>query len=91
MYFHAGQDFVINTRDLIGVFDLDTAGSSPRTKSFFRYAESDGAVVDLCVPGSIPRTFLVTDFPTQTVYLTQLSPAAVSARLHKKTKPQNSN
>ena len=26
MYFHAGQDFVLNTRDLLGVFDLDTAG-----------------------------------------------------------------
>ncbi len=26
MYFHAGQDFVLNTRDVIGVFDLDTAG-----------------------------------------------------------------
>lgn len=24
MYFHAGQDFVLNTRDVIGVFDLDT-------------------------------------------------------------------
>ena len=24
LYFHAGQDFVLNTRDVIGVFDLDT-------------------------------------------------------------------
>ena len=23
LYFHAGQDFVLNTRDVIGVFDLD--------------------------------------------------------------------
>ena len=28
LYFHAGQDFVLNTRDVIGVFDLDTAGAS---------------------------------------------------------------
>ena len=27
LYFHAGQDFVLNTRDVIGVFDLDTAGA----------------------------------------------------------------
>ena len=32
LYFHAGQDFVLNTRDVIGVFDLDTAGASRRTE-----------------------------------------------------------
>ena len=25
MYLHLGQDFIVNTRDVIGVFDLDTA------------------------------------------------------------------
>ena len=39
MYFHAGQDFVLNTRDVIGVFDLDTAGASCRTEEYFRSAE----------------------------------------------------
>ena len=34
MYFHAGQDFVLNTRDVIGVFDLDTAGASCRTEEY---------------------------------------------------------
>lgn len=48
MYFHAGQDFVLNTRDVIGVFDLDTAGASCRTEEYFRSAEDNGAVVDLC-------------------------------------------
>ena len=36
LYFHAGQDFVLNTRDVIGVFDLDTAGASRRTEEYFR-------------------------------------------------------
>ena len=55
MYFHAGQDFVLNTRDVIGVFDLDTAGASRRTEEYFRSAEDNGAVVDLCAPGSLPK------------------------------------
>ena len=49
MYFHAGQDFVLNTRDVIGVFDLDTAGASRRTEEYFRSAEDSGAVWT-CVP-----------------------------------------
>ena len=48
MYFHAGQDFVLNTRDVIGIFDLDTAGASKRTQEYFRHMESEGAVADLC-------------------------------------------
>ena len=56
MYFHAGQDFVLNTRDVIGVFDLDTAGASRRTEEYFRHAEAEGAVVDLCAPGTLPKS-----------------------------------
>ncbi|WP_425371548.1 extracellular matrix regulator RemB [Gemmiger formicilis] len=77
MYFHAGQDFVLNTRDVIGVFDLDTAGASRRTEEYFRHVESEGAVVDLCAPGTLPKSFLVTDFPDETIYISQLSPAAL--------------
>lgn len=80
MYFHVGQDFVLNTRDVIGVFDLDTAGASRRTEEYFRLTEQQGAVVDICVPGTLPKSFLVTDFPDNTVYISQLSPAALKKR-----------
>lgn len=80
MYFHAGQDFVLNTRDVIGIFNLDTAGASKRTQDYFRHMEAEGAVADVCAPGTIPRSFIVTDFPDETLYLTQLSPAALKGR-----------
>ena len=83
MYFHAGQDFVLNTRDVLGVFDLETAGASRRTQTFFQTAESEGAVVDLCAPGTLPRSFILTDFPDETLYLSQLSPAALKKRAEK--------
>ena len=83
LYFHAGQDFVLNTRDVIGVFDLDTAGASRRTEEYFRHVESEGAVVDLCAPGTLPKSFLVTDFPDETIYISQLSPAALKKRAEK--------
>ena len=80
MYFHAGQDFVLNSRDVVGIFDLDTAGASRRTHDYFRHMEAEGAVVDLCGPGGLPKSFTVTDFPTETLYLSQLSPAALKKR-----------
>ena len=76
MYFHAGQDFVLNTRDVIGVFDMDTAGASCRTEEYFRSAEDNGAVVDLCAPGRLPKGFLVSDFRDAPICISQLSPVA---------------
>ena len=31
-------------------------------------------MVDLCAPGTLPRSFILTDFPDETLYLSQLSP-----------------
>ena len=81
MYFHAGQDFVLNTRDVLGVFDLDTAGASRRTGDYLRRAEQEGAVVDLSA--DIPKSFILTDFPTETIYVTELSTAALKGRAEK--------
>lgn len=82
MYLHAGQDFIVNTRDIIGVFDLDTstdAGQKPKlTDEFFRRAQNEGAVVD--ISGAMPKSFILTDFSGETVYISQLSTAALKRR-----------
>ncbi len=82
MYLHAGQDFIINTRDILGVFDLDTAtdaGQKPKlTDEFFRRAQREGAVVD--ISGAMPKSFILTDFSGETVYITQLSTSALKRR-----------
>ena len=85
MYLHLGQDFIVNTRDVIGVFDLDTATDAGQkakiTDEFLRHAQQEGAVVD--VSGSMPKSFLVTDFPDETIYISQLSPVALKKRAEK--------
>lgn len=72
----------MNTRDVIGVFDLDKATDAGQkakiTDEFLRHAQKDGAVVD--VSGNMPRSFVLTDFPAETVYITQISTAALRAR-----------
>ena len=39
--------------------------------------------MDLCPPGTLPKSFLLTDFPDETVYLSPLSPAALKKRTEK--------
>lgn len=76
MYLHLGQDFIVNTRDVIGVFDLDTATDAGQkakiTDEFLRHAQQEGAVVD--VSGSMPKSFVLTDFPDDTVYIPRYPP-----------------
>ena len=47
MYIHLGRDYVLNDRDIIGIFNLETTTVSPRGREFLNYAQKNGAVVSL--------------------------------------------
>ncbi len=81
MLMHAGRDFILNTRDVVGFFDLDSTSPGRITHEFLANAEREGAVVDLSE--DLPRSFILTDFPTETVYVTELSTAALKGRAEK--------
>ena len=59
MYIHLGRDYVLNDRDIIGIFNLETTTITPRGREFLNYAQKNGAVVSLSdglssVPASSP-------------------------------------
>ena len=80
MYLHLGQSVMVRKQDVIGVFDLDNTSWSFRTRRFLDRAEQEGHVFP--VGDDLPRSFVLIqegDSPPA-VYLTPLSPAALSAR-----------
>ena len=79
MYLHLGRDYVVNSRDVIGIFDMDTTTISPRGRTFLDYNQKNGAVVALSE--DIPHSFLVSSGPLDTVYLSGLSSRALERRL----------
>ena len=42
MYIHLGRDYVLNDRDIIGIFNLETTTVSPRGREFLNYAQRMG-------------------------------------------------
>ena len=46
MYIHLGRDYVLNDRDIIGIFNLETTTISPRGREFLNYVQKNGGVVD---------------------------------------------
>ena len=78
MYVHLGRDYVLNDRDIIGIFNLETTTISPRGREFLNYAQKNGAVVSLS--DELPQSYVLADSPVDTIYLSELSPAALKRR-----------
>ena len=78
MYIHLGRDYVLNDRDVIGIFNLETTTNSPRGREFLNYAQKNGAVVSLSE--ELPQCYVLADAPVDTVYLSELSSTAMKKR-----------
>ena len=82
MYIHLGRDYVLNDRDIIGIFNLETTTSSPRGREFLNYAQKNGAVVSLS--DELPQSYVLADGGVvDTVYLSELSSAVLRRRAEK--------
>ena len=78
MYIHLGRDYVLNDRDIIGIFNLETTTISPRGREFLNYTQKNGAVVSLSE--ELPQCYVLADAPVDTVYLSELSSTAMKKR-----------
>ena len=57
MYVHLGQDTVILTKDIIGIFDLDNTTVSKITREMLRTTEQNGETKTVGM--EIPKSFVV--------------------------------
>ena len=83
MYIHLGRDYVLNDRDVIGIFNLETTTISPRGREFLNYAQKNGAVVILSE--ELPQCYVLADAPVDTVYLSELSSTAMKKRTERRS------
>ena len=81
MFFHLGQNEIVPSRRVIGIFDLDKCSYSKRTREYLSAADKEGVVLD--VSGDIPKSFVVCDHPyhPQIVYLSQLNSTTLQKRV----------
>jgi len=79
MYLHLGQNTVITTQEIVGIFDMDTTTVSKNTRDFLKAAEQNGNVV--YVSNELPKSFIVG--ADKQVYISQISPATLLLRAEK--------
>ena len=73
MYLHLGQDTVVSSKNIIGIFDLDATTVSKATRDFLAKAEKSGDVFN--VSYELPKSFVVCNKKGggRVVYISQIS------------------
>ena len=79
MYLSIGHDLAVRERAIIGIFDLDNASTSARTREFLNAAEKEGQVVPC---DDLPKSFVVTaEYGMNRVHLTSLNVSTLERRM----------
>ncbi len=82
MYLHLGEETVIRDKNIIGIFDLDNTTVMKSTRNYLRKATEEARVQT--VSYELPKSFIVTDEKTYSVYISQLMPATLEKRIKEK-------
>ncbi len=79
MYLHLGQDVLIKKSDIIGIFDMDKATVSKKTRLFLEAKQKEGLVVNAAA--DLPKSFVVCNWGSEViVYISQISPQTLLKR-----------
>ena len=85
MYLHLGEKTVVNTANIIGIFDIENTSVSKDTKEFLRIAGHTGKVVNASY--EMPKSYVVCrEKETDIVYISQISTATLKKRLMLRSK-----
>lgn len=83
MYLHLGQDIVVRSSDIVGIFDIENTSVSKITKEYLGEQEKKHRVIN--VSAELPKSFIVCkdqkdDEDKITVYISQISCATLKKR-----------
>ncbi len=79
MFLHLGENVVVPIKDVIGIFDLQTAMYSSDTNQFLRMAEEDGFVEK--ITEEQPKSFVVAEVNKKSkIYFSPISSSTLTKR-----------
>ena len=81
MYLHLGEKKVVKKRDIVGIFDMDTATVMKASRKFLNLAETPGNAEPLSY--ELPKSFIVCRKKRsgeKKAYISQITPATLLKR-----------
>lgn len=78
MILHLGNEIVINTNSIIGIFDIENTSTSQLTKDYLSNTKNKRIIN---VNFDMPKSFIVcSDANTEEIYITSISVATLKKR-----------
>ena len=79
MYLHLGENTVVRTDNIIGIFDMDTSTISKWTKDYLSNATKNKKVINVSM--ELPKSFVVCNENNEIkVYVSQISSQTLMKR-----------
>ena len=79
MYLHVGENTVVRTDNIIGIFDMDTSTISKWTKDYLSNATKNKRVINVSM--ELPKSFVVCNENNEIkVYVSQISSQTLMKR-----------
>lgn len=79
MYLHLGKNTVVKTKNIVGIFDMDTSTISKNTRDYLAKAEKSGRVINVSM--ELPKSFVVCrETDGIKVYISQISSQTLQKR-----------
>ena len=78
MYVHLGEDTLIRSEDIIGIFDIDNTTVMKSSREYLKQANQKNRIIN--VSYDLPKSFIVSAENGYTVYISLLSTATISSR-----------
>ncbi len=81
MYLHLGNETVIKTDDIVGIFDLESCTVSKHSRKYLKLVQDAKKVIN--VSYELPKSFIVcVKNEKEMVYISQISPKTLMKRLN---------
>lgn len=58
MYLHLGQETIVDTENIIGIYDMDTSTVSKWSREYLNKAEKEGRIINVSF-FDLPKSFIV--------------------------------
>ncbi|SHH99186.1 extracellular matrix regulator RemB [Clostridium grantii] len=79
MFLHLGENIVVPIKDIIGIFDIETAMDNSDTRQFLRLAEEDGFIQK--ITNEVPKSFVVAEVDKKSkIFLSPISSSTLTKR-----------
>lgn len=75
MYLNIGEDFVLKTEDITGIFDLDKTTVNKATRDFLAKAQEENRVI--LISYDLPKSFIIAK---EKIYLSPLNTSTLLKR-----------